>query len=344
MSAPTNAVLPAGSLVLVSGCNGFVGAEIANQLLASGYRVRGTVRDLQKSAWVQETFKKTYGAGRFELVKVDNMAEKGSLDEAVKGCAGVIHVASNISFSADANVVVNEAIAFTNSALESAAQEASVKRFVSTSSGVAVLQPGDRLNERFDITPDTWNEKAVKIAWAPPPYEADRGVWTYAASKVQAEQAVWKFMKERKPHFVANTVLTGLVEGAPVDVGKQGYPTSLGFFNALWHGNDAWKVMGPAYMVDAKDNALLHVAALLHPDYKQERVFAYAHVFNWTTTIAMLKKAYPEHQFPDPPENEGEDLTTVTARPRAEALLKWFGRPGWRPEEESLREICDTFA
>ena len=54
----------------------------------------------------------------------------------------------------------------------------------------------------------------------------------------------------------------------------------------------------PQYMIDAKDTALLHVGALIHPDYKSERVFGYAHRKTWTDWIARLKKLYPEHEFP----------------------------------------------
>ena len=38
MTLPSDVVLPVGSLVLVTGANGLVGAEVINQLLALGYR------------------------------------------------------------------------------------------------------------------------------------------------------------------------------------------------------------------------------------------------------------------------------------------------------------------
>lgn len=71
---------------------------------------------------------------------------------------------------------------------------------------------------------------------------------TYNASKVQSEQALWKFMEERKPNFVANTVLPDFVTGRPVNLGKQGYASSLGVLNALWNNNDMWKVGAMLYM------------------------------------------------------------------------------------------------
>jgi uncharacterized protein YbjT (DUF2867 family) len=84
-SPPSDAALPAGSLVLVTGANGLVGSYVADQTVAFGYRVRGTVRDPQKSAWLTEYFDNKYGKGKFELVVVKDTAEKGAFDEAMKG-------------------------------------------------------------------------------------------------------------------------------------------------------------------------------------------------------------------------------------------------------------------
>lgn len=56
MPFPDAAVIPQGSLVLVTGVTGFLGSIIADQLLLHGYRVRGTVRDpaSDKASWVSE--------------------------------------------------------------------------------------------------------------------------------------------------------------------------------------------------------------------------------------------------------------------------------------------------
>ena len=105
-------------------------------------------------------------------------------------------------------------------ALESAAKEPSIKRFVYCSSSSAATQ--HKVNEKFDLTFDSWNEEDVARAWAPPPYTMDRLLPSYNASKVQGEQAFWKFVKERKPGFVGNAVLPDFVLGLPPSPGKQG--------------------------------------------------------------------------------------------------------------------------
>lgn len=53
MSPISTPALPPGSKIFVTGVNGFIGSHIADQLLAEGYRVTGTTRDLTKVAWLQ---------------------------------------------------------------------------------------------------------------------------------------------------------------------------------------------------------------------------------------------------------------------------------------------------
>lgn len=114
-----------------------------------------------------------------------------------------------MSFSGDPNAVIPQAIAFALNALKSAYKEASVKRFVLTSSSsAAVLSVADSTAPGVDVTEDTWNETAIKAAWADPPYTQERGAVVYAASKTESEQAVWKYHKEnrnRRPDLVVNT-------------------------------------------------------------------------------------------------------------------------------------------
>jgi len=81
----------------------------------------------------------------------------------------------------------------------------SIKRFVYTSSSVAVSLPKPNVPCAYDSS--SWNEEDVKAAWAPEPW-GDSHQWTvYAASKTEAEKALWKFRDEKKPGFSINSVL-----------------------------------------------------------------------------------------------------------------------------------------
>lgn len=77
--------IPKGSIVLVTGVNGYIGSHTADQLLSFGYKVRGTVRDASRCQWVQKFFDEKYGKRRSELAVVAHISPDGAFDEAVKG-------------------------------------------------------------------------------------------------------------------------------------------------------------------------------------------------------------------------------------------------------------------
>ena len=77
--------IPKGSLVLVTGANGYIGSHVVDQFLAAGYKVRGTVRSETKGAWIKELFDEKYGSNKFELAIVPEIERRGAFDEAMKG-------------------------------------------------------------------------------------------------------------------------------------------------------------------------------------------------------------------------------------------------------------------
>lgn len=208
-----NTIIPKGSTILVTGASGYIGNHVVREALAFGYRVRGTVRSEDKKA---ETVK-LFDSDKYEAILVPDMTVKHAFEDAVKGVDAIIHVASIMTFDPDPNKVIPQTIAGVTRILDAALMEPSVKRFVYTSSSTALLLP--RTNEVFKIDKTWWNHEAVELAWAPPPYNPERAFNVYAASKTQAEQAVWKFVEEKKPHFTANTVLPnfnfGRIIGSP---------------------------------------------------------------------------------------------------------------------------------
>jgi nucleoside-diphosphate-sugar epimerase len=214
MSSPT-VDIPAGSWVLVTGATGFVAGHVIRQFLHRGYKVRGTVRDVAKAQWlIDDHFKSYADSGTFDLVTVRDLAVYGAFDEAAKGVSAIAHIASLLDFDPNPNNVIPQTVAGVTSILETATKLPSVKKFVFTSSIVAQVFP--TADAEGVIDRNSWNEFAVKAAWAPPPYEPSRAMLVYAASKVAAEQALWKFVEERKPHFTTNTVAPGGILGEPL--------------------------------------------------------------------------------------------------------------------------------
>jgi uncharacterized protein YbjT (DUF2867 family) len=88
--------IPRGSLVVVTGANGYVASNVVEQLLIAGYRVRGVVRSIKRAGWMEEFLDAKYGKGNFSLVEVPNMAIPGAYDNAVKGASGLAHIATPV--------------------------------------------------------------------------------------------------------------------------------------------------------------------------------------------------------------------------------------------------------
>ncbi|KAE8373966.1 hypothetical protein BDV26DRAFT_300679 [Aspergillus bertholletiae] len=328
-------VIPQGSTVLITGVNGFIASNIADQFLKFGYKVRGTTRSLEKNAWVSTLFNKKYGPGNFELVAVPDMVAEGAFAQAVKGVSAVVHTATIFTLDPNPHNVIPGTISGTVNALEAAAQELSVKRFVLTSSSSAALVP--KPNNPMRVTTDTWNDEAVELAYRDPPYEPARAMPVYAASKTLSEKEAWKFMDEKKPGFTLNTVLPNMNFGASLDFANQGHPSTSSIVAALFKGDPHYLGgITQQYYIDVQDAALLHVAAAIHPGVESERVFAFAGPVNGDGVLAILRKLYPSRSFPANFQPE-EDLSEIVPRKRAEALLREMGQDGWTSLEESIK-------
>ena len=83
--------------------------------------------------------------------------------------------------------------------VSAASEIPSIKRFVYTPSCAAILLP--KPNVELNYSTEDWNIEAVEAAWKPPPYRPERALAVHAASKTEAEQRMWEFIKEEKPGF-----------------------------------------------------------------------------------------------------------------------------------------------
>jgi len=339
LTIPKDAVLPPGSLILVTGITGYIGAHIGYQLLQYGYRVRGVVRDLTKAQPLTTHFHAKYGTTVYENYVCVDQTIPGSLDAGLKDVTGIIHAASVVSLSGTYSAVVPPSLAFAENAIASAYSSPNVKRFVFTSSAAATLHPVPP-NEAVHIGASTWNDSGIAIAQDTtiPDFDPRKPRAVYAASKVLSERAVWAYATAhaaRRPDIVVNTVLPESNAGPPV-IDQGGWNTSLRSFTAEFHGG-AHVRSYPKHFVDVRDDARLHVAALLHPDVKSERVFAFAEAKNAERVCEVLGRAFPERRF-DLPGGMGEDLSVIEGKERAEGLLRWLGREGWIGLEECYAE------
>jgi nucleoside-diphosphate-sugar epimerase len=341
-----NPALKSGSLILVTGVNGLIASHIADQLLASGYPVRGTVRSLTKNAWMKTFFATRHPNILFELVEVPDISKDGCFDEAVKGCAGVIHTTSSVELTAttpEPAIATNVRTVLT--ALEAAAKEQSVKRFVLTSSFWTASAPNPGV--KFSVTAKDWNDNAVADAYSGDPSRS-HGFSIFMAGKLKAEKACWDFMEKEKPGFVFNAVLPDTIFGEILSPEKQGIPSTAGLVKMLFDAREEKDVgmlsfVAPQWYIDVVDNAKLHIAALLHPEVKGERLLGAAGAWNWNDVLDIMRKEFPEKTFISDLDL-GRDVSTVENERELKVLKDVFGLEEWVGLEKSIRENVKAFA
>ncbi|KAH9234094.1 hypothetical protein K456DRAFT_1724924 [Colletotrichum gloeosporioides 23] len=332
--------LPKGSLILVTGANGYIGAHVIDNLLKLGYHVRGTVR--AEKPWLKELFDK-YGEGVFEQVVVPHLEDEEALGHAMTGTAGVVLVASDLSLSNDAQKVIPFVVKATETALSAAAKHDSIKRVVLTSSAFAASTP--EANETGVVVDEnTYNERAIKAAWDPNTPAHRMPFMVYAASKAEGEKAAWKWVEEHKPGYVFNTILPNFTTGEIMHPQMSG--STMKMAADVLTGNHApLKAFMPQPYVDAGDVARLHIVGLLAESVKSKRIFAAARPVNVSDFIDVLRELRPDNKLiPEKDANDGHDLTQVLPLAEAEKLLQtYFGQKGWTPLKESVEAGIRNF-
>ena len=191
--------------VLITGISGFIARHVALSALAAGYKVRGTVRSLEKGDKVAVSLAR-HGVdpARLEFVAADLTRDTG-WDKAVEGCNAVLHVASPFPMTQprDRNALTPAARDGALRVLK-AAHAAGVGRVVMTSSMVAVMyRPGRGAEEVFGE--QDWTD----VNWDP--------LSAYVVSKTEAERAAWDYMESVGATNRFTTVNPGLVAGPLLD-------------------------------------------------------------------------------------------------------------------------------
>ena len=90
-------------------------------------------------------------------------------------------------------------------------------------------------------------------------------------------------------------------------------------------------------MVNVRDTARIHVAALIDPEVENERIMAFAFPCDWNAILACLRELFPEKTFPKDFKDAPKDLSDLD-NSRGAHLLTEFGRPGWTSIMESVRD------
>ncbi len=232
--------------VLLTGVSGFIAKHCAMELLDAGYSVRGTLRSLERSDEVRDSLAKHTDVSRLEFVEADLESDTG-WRAAARGCEAVLHVASPFPTNQpkDEQVLIRPAVEGTLRVLR-AATAAGVRRFVQTSSMVAVMYGHPKTRTEPYRESDWTNTDAP-------------GVTAYAKSKTLAEHAAREYMGTDQSGMHYSSVNPGFVLGPALDrdVGTSAEVIQM-FLRGKYPG--APRLSMP--VVDVRDIARMHRLAL----------------------------------------------------------------------------------
>lgn len=86
-----------------------------------------------------------------------------------------------------------------------------------------------------------------------------------------------------------------------------------------------------------KDTALLHVAAALDPEIKNQRLFSWGESCTWNEILTLMRAAAPGRKFVDDMPGERLSLTADDGK-CLDLLKKWTGQEGWTPLKKTITE------
>ena len=265
--------------VLVTGLSGFIGGHVALALLRAGFLVRGSLRHMNRAAEVAAMLARA-GAdvSQLEVAELDLLDDHG-WRQAAEGCRFVMHVASPIVLHQPKHRedLIRPAVEGVRRAI-TAALEAGVERVVLTSS-VAAVAYGHPAGDETPLTSADWSQLAGE------------GVNAYSESKTRAELEAWSLMEEAgrrddlatiNPAIVLGPLLTHDVAVSPVLV--QRLLNGVPFLPRL-----------TLHLVDVRDIAALHVAAMTQPEAGGKRFLASAPAADLIDVANALRAGFPEY-------------------------------------------------
>lgn len=189
--------------VLVTGACSFVGSNLIQLLLARGYRVRGTVRDITASAeYISELRLRTTGyEEQLEIISANLLDQTDeNWERAFDGVEYVFHLASPHSFKPQnpQQELIQPAVEGTRRILQMCQKSTTVKKLIFLSCYLALT---DEFDSSRTYTEDDWNETSTISRNA------------YAYSKTMAEKLATAFCSQPGCRFTFVSLLPGMIWG-----------------------------------------------------------------------------------------------------------------------------------
>jgi dihydroflavonol-4-reductase len=264
------------STVLVTGASGYIAKHIVRELLEKGHAVRASTRSGKRRAEIDALFPDA----EIDHVSLDLTSDDG-WTEALDGVDVLMHTASPLPSDQpkDPQELIRPAVDGTKRALR-AAHGAGVHRVILTSSVAAVFK-GANLANGATLNESDWTDPNSPRATA------------YDTSKTLAERAAWEFVAEHG-EMKLTTINPGGVFGPAMDMN---YGALLGYVERFLDGGVPMVANLTFSIVDVRDVARMHVAAMDQPESSGERFIASAGDVSMVELARLLAEEYPDRKI-----------------------------------------------
>jgi dihydroflavonol-4-reductase len=328
--------------VLVSGGSGYIAGFLIRQLVAEGWMVHTTVRDLAREAEVRKLL--AVDNARLRFFAADLTADAGWA-EAMAGCSHVAHVASPLPMRAvrDADELIVPAREGALRALR-AAKAAGVKRFVMTSSVAAIAYGRGRGVHHFS-----------EADWTPDDFP---GAQPYTRSKTIAERAARDWVAAEGGGIEYCSINPSVVLGP---VWSRDFSPSVMIVKRLLEGSVRGCPDIGFGVVDVRDVADLHLRALKAPNMAGERFLCSGPFMKVAEIAAVLRSRLGPEASRVPTRGVPDFIVRIAAlfdpqlrmvvselgsirnmdASHAKAVLGWVARPAEESILAAARSLID---
>ncbi len=244
--------------ILITGATGFLGSEVALQLVQSGQNIRCTKRPSSTIPQVLQFY-----AGAIEWVDADLM-DIFALEDALQGITQVYHSAAWVSLKqADKEPMIRTNVTGTANLVNLCVQKGIRLVHVSSIAAIGTAKPGELITENDHLDSST---------------ESDG----YALSKLESEMEVWRGIAEGLDAVIVNP---SLIIGPNAGILGSGQ-----LFETVRKGLKVYTT-GSAGFVDVQDVAKCMIA-LMNSDITAERYIISAENRNYQQLTTEIAKGF----------------------------------------------------